>query len=175
MSSKQKAHCVIDLQDVVAAGSVQKAIEQWAKDSDDTCSSVVGMEFSTSGPGSGWSRTHDSDDFASQAFRGGALYYLDSSDGRLKGVEGAEEGDLGAECDAGGCWYTEGEWSEHSQVRLEVPEIEDAIHRTKEVAAMVQAVIDHHSYLSNTGGWRRLVEQIREAAEALDGIDADDL
>jgi len=173
--SSKKAHCVIDLDDVVAAGSVSAAIEQWAKDSDTTSSGVMGSAFSTSGPGSGWSRTHSADDFASAAFAGGALYYIDSSDGRLKGVEEADENDEGAECDAGGCYYTEGDWSDESEVRLEVPEIEDAIEHPSEAAAMAKAVIDYHSHRSDTAEWKQLIEQIRDAADAFDGIDADDL
>lgn len=171
----QKAHCVIDLQDVVAAGSVQKAIEQWAQDSDTTSSGVVGSAFSTSGPGSGWSRTHCADDFASAAFAGGALYYLDSTDGRLKGVEEAEEGDDGAERCEGGCYYTEGEWSDDSEVRLEVPEIAEAMENPYEAAAMLQAVIDYHRHRSDVVGWGELLVQIRDAADAFSKIDTEDL
>lgn len=171
--SSKKAHCVIDLQDVVAAGSVQQAIEQWAKDSDDTSSGVVGPAFSTSGAGIGWSRNHTADDFASAAFKGGALYYIDSSDGRLKFADEAEEGDEGAEQDVGGGYYVEGEWSDESEVALKVPDATYVLDHPKEVAAMAQAALTTHSHHSDTLGWSELVRLVREAAEALAEVEID--
>lgn len=169
----QKAHCVIDLDDVVAAGSVKAAIEQWAKDSDDTSSGVVGMEFSTSGPGSGWSRNHTADDFASAAFKGGALYYIDSSDGRLKIAVEAEEEEEGAEQDISGSYYVESDWSDESEVALKVPDATYVLDHPYEVAAMAKAALTTHSHHSDTLGWSELVRLVREAAEALVEVEID--
>ena len=66
-------------------GSIAAAIEAACAESDTTASGVIGPEFSTSGPGAGWSKTYDATDFAERALSGddGALYYIDPDDGRL--------------------------------------------------------------------------------------------
>lgn len=178
-------HITIDLDDVVIAGGVSQAIIAWCERSDDTSSGIVGPSFSTSGPGSGWSRQHDADDFAQRAIEEGALYYLDASDGRLIEAEEVSED----ECDEDGEWPTDTfsamdgcryrryrltEWSENSVVCLTCPDVEEAIEHPHEVAEMAQAVIDYHSAESDTGAWRDLIAGIRTAAAALDGIDLDD-
>lgn len=77
------AHLSIDLDDVIRYGGVREAIAAWCEASGDTACGVVGPSFATSGPGSGWSREHDSQDFAVRAVEEGGLYYLDLDDGRL--------------------------------------------------------------------------------------------
>jgi hypothetical protein len=190
-----KAHATIDLDDVRRAGGVYAALLKWAEASDTTSAGTVGPEFSTSGPGNGWSVTHDANDFARRAFEGGALYYLDESDGRLasavrveqvepaEGEAGYWTGDDGEEYgpddvthDGSGGWVLiDPEWSDESVVRLEVPDIEDAIEYPEIVAEMVRAVIDRHGSASDRAGWKKLVEDIKSAAESLDGIDPADL
>lgn len=170
-----KAHCILDLDDVRKAGSVSAAIEQWAKDSSDTDSGVIGSSFVTSSPGSGWSQNFGASDYALRAFEGGALYYLDSYDGRLQSAESAEEGEEFAQQDIGGCWYTVGDWTDHSEVELVCPSEEDALQYPDTVAEMAQAVIDHHSHYSNRKEWATLIRLIQEAAKAVEDIDADEL
>lgn len=162
----------------------------WAEGSDTTSAGAIGPEFSTSGPGAGWSTTHGVEEFASRAFDGGALYYLDVSDGRVKEavpvpdeveVKRDEDGNLvdedgeAVQRDIGGCYYQEGDWSDGSEVRLEVPDLDDALEHPEVVAEMAQAVIDYHGPMSDRKRWAKLVRDIKSAADALDGIDADDL
>ena len=170
-----KAHITLDITDVRKAGGVEAAIVAWASESDTTSSGTVGPAFSTSGPGSGWSMTHGADDFAIRAFEGGALYYIDQTDGRLIGVDPAEEGDDGAEQDIGGCWYTVGEWSDGSEVRLEVPDIEDAIAHPATFAEMARAVAETHGDKSDRKAWAELVRAVQDAADELDGIEPEDI
>lgn len=92
-TQKSTAHVTIDLDDVRRAGGVKAALAAWCEQSDDTSCGVIGPSFSCSGPGSGWQINHDESDYASRAFRGGALYYLDIDDGRLIGCESAEDAD----------------------------------------------------------------------------------
>lgn len=187
-----KAHVTIDLDDVQKAGGVAQAIVAWASESDDTSSGTVGAEFSTSGPGNGWSTTHGAADFAIRAFEGGALYYIDAEDGRLAEAVAVEEvepaeGEEGKWEDADGCeWGADDvtydgsggwvlrtvEWSEGSVVRLEVPDLEDAIAHPATVAEMVEA-LDTHGACSDRKSWAELVRSIQKAAEELDGIDPD--
>lgn len=151
----------IDLSDVVAAGSVESAILAFAENSDEYASGTIGSSFSTSGPGAGWSKTHDSSDFAERALDDeyGALYYVDSEDGRVASKDA--DGDI--------------TWSDESEIELVCPEIEDAIESPKEAAEMAQAVIDTHGAESDKDDWRKLVKAIKEAAEAFDDIDEGDL
>lgn len=180
-ATKTNAHLCLDLDDVRKAGGVSEALAAWCKESDTTTCGVVGQSFATSGPGNGWSKTFGRDDFASRAFEGGALYYLDTDDGKIKEalpVDGAEEVDEDDDTiltDIGGCRYREGEWSDESEVELACPTIEDALEHPAIVAEMAQAVIDHHGPCSDRAAWKRLIESIRAAAEALEDVDADEL
>lgn len=190
MTTTRKAHLTLDLSDVRKAGGVEAAILAWAAEDDSTSSGVIGSSFSTSGPGSGWSRTHGASDFASRAFEGGALHYLDASDGRVKSCsapvgeidEDEETGDRTDEDgntvlrDIGGCDYVdEGDWSEESVVCLECPSIADALEHPEVAAEMAQAVIIAHGPMSNRSEWAKLVRAIKDAAEAFDDVDADDV
>ena len=196
MASKTTAHVTIDLSDVRKAGSVEKAILAWAAESDTTSAGVVGSSFSTSGPGSGWSVGHNALDYARRAFEGGAMYYLDEADGRLAaavpvtcddeeaaaedrvytGPDGTEYGDDEVTYDgSGGYVLLDPEWTDESVVRLECPDVEDAIEHTAAAAEMARAVIDTHGSCSDRAAWKKLIESIRAAAEELDGVDADDL
>lgn len=170
-----KAHCVLDLDDVRKAGGVQAAIEEWCSASDDTSTGVVGSSFATSGPGSGWSKQFGAAEFAVAAFKGGAVYYLDSSDGRLCTTEPADEDDEGVECDEGGSYYTVGDFTDHSEVELVCPSEEDALSYPDTVAEMAKAVIDHHNHYSDRKEWAKLIRLIQEAAKAVEDIDADEL
>lgn len=163
---KTTAHLTIDLDDVCRAGSVREAISTWCDDSDDTSCGVVGPAFSTSGPGPGWSKQHDEHDFARRAMEEGAIYYLDLDDGRLASApEWTDDMYDGQDI----------EWTDESVVCIACPDIEDAIERPALVAEMAQAVIDYHGPESDRDAWKKLIEQIREAAKALEDIDADDL
>ena len=167
--SKTTAHVTLDLDDVRRAGSVRAAILEWAEGSDDTASGVIGPEFSTSGPGPGWSKAHDESDFARRALSPdyGALYYIDADDGRL--AERAD-GMIDTDDEPG-----EVEWTSESVVRLECPSVEDAVEHPAVVAEMAQAVIDYHGAESDREDWRKLIVSIREAAEALEDIGVDAL
>lgn len=164
--NKTTAHVTIDLDDVIRAGGVDQALAAWCEASDDTSCGVVGPSFSTSGPGSGWSKQHDASDFAERAMYGGALYYLDTDDGRLA-LSPEWTDDLYEGQDI--------EWSEDSVVRIECPTADEALEQPVLVAEMAQAVIDYHGPESDRKAWRSLLEQIKAAAEAFDDIDADDL
>jgi len=171
----------INLDDVVRAGGVVQALHAWCDASDDTASGVVGPTFSTSGPGSGWTRRHDAADYAQRAMEEGALYYLDADDGRL--IEAETVGD--EERDEDGEWpldtfagmdggrYRLGDWSADSVVCLICPTAEASIEHPRETADMAQAVIDYHAAASDPAAWRRLIESIRTAADALADIDLD--
>lgn len=170
------AHIVIDLDDVRTAGSVESAIAAWCERSDDTACGVVGPAFSTSGPGSGWSVNHSTDDFARRALAEGALHYIDAADGRMISADAVDEGDEDGDDvlrDIGGCAYRVGDWSDESVVRLECPDIEDAVRHPAEFAAMARAVADTHGAESDTAEWRDLIARVRAAADALDGIEID--
>ncbi|MCK9569771.1 hypothetical protein M0R72_12580 [Candidatus Pacearchaeota archaeon] len=170
------AHITIDLDDVVAAGSVEAAIAKWCERSDDTSCGVVGSTFATSGPGSGWTRNFDASDYASRALREGAMYYVDESDGRMLSSESAEADDDDDDeilTDIGGGHYREGEWTNKSVVCVECPDIDDAIEHPDMVAKMAKAIIDSHHAESDCSAWRKLIESIRSSAEAVEDIDID--
>jgi hypothetical protein len=180
MATKTKAHVTINLDDVRNHGSVEKAIAAWCEDSDTTSCGVIGSSFSTSGPGPGWSMNHDENDYASRAFEGGAVHYIDATDGRMKsadmvGLNEDDEDDDTIQHDIAGCAYREGKWSSESVVRIECPSLEEAIEETGLVAEMAQSVIDHHYDLSDKAEWKNLIETIREVAEWLEDIDTDAL
>lgn len=178
-----RAHVTIDITDVVRAGSVPQAILAWAEESDDTSSGVVGPAFSTSGPGSGWSRDHDRNDFARRAVVGGALHYIDEGDGRMISAEEVsdDERDDDGEWpddvihDMGGGHSRLGDWTDASVVRVECPSVEDAIHWPGAVAEMAQSVIGYHGPCSDRAAWRALLASIRDAAQAIEDTDIDDL
>lgn len=106
MSKTTKAALSVDLSDVVKHGSVEQAIIALCEESDDTSSGVIGPSFSTSGPGSGWSKQHDASDYAARALDVGygALYYIDAADGRRAKMVGK---DSYAIVDASGEYVTE--------------------------------------------------------------------
>lgn len=159
MSSKT-AHVSLDLDDVRHAGSVGQAIEKWCKDSDTTSCGTIGPSFSTSGPGSGWSTQHDVGDFAERAFNEGAMYYLDTDDGRLASRD--EEPDAKIE------------WTDDSVVEMVCPSVEDAMEYPVFAAEMAQAVIDYHGAESDKKKWAALITAIQLAASAMGDISADD-
>lgn len=168
---------VLDIRDIRDAGSVEAALAKWCDESDLVSGGVIGPAFSTSGPGPGWSKNHDESDYASRAFEGGAVAYLDVQDGRWIEAEPVQEADVDEDTlrDIAGCAYAEGDWSHGSVVRIEVPEIEDAIQYPEIAAMMAQSVADHHSPKSDGAAWRKLVEAIRTAAEAMEDVEVDNL
>jgi len=160
----------IDIYDVIRAGSVRQAVE--AACPDDvmlaTPAALGGQTFVTSGPGSGWTRVFDAGDYAvaaitEDAARSGAspteCMALDPDDGRI--ATGAEDGGV--------------KWSDDSVVRIEVPSEDDALTYPTLVAEMVASVIADHGAKSDKAEWKRLVQTLREAADALEGIDTDEL
>jgi len=165
MATKPKA-IVIDLSDVQRHGSVDVALEAYCEASDTTSCGVVGPSFATSGPGPGWSRNHDESDFAARAMEGGALYYLDIDDGRIAYCPTWED-DL----------YDGQEivWTSESMVRIECPDIAEAMEHPAMVAEMAQAVIDTHGPLSDRAAWAKLIREMRAIGGAVSRIDADDL
>jgi hypothetical protein len=165
------AHCTIDIDDVIKAGSVEKAIEEWSKDSSDTASGVVGSELSTSGPGPGWTIKHDATDFAKRALEQ-VPYYLDSEDGRLAYLVDENGDPYEDEIDK----YKgelKLEWSDESVVALKCPDIEDAIENPSEFADMAQSIINYHHAESDTEAWKKLLESINNLADAIGNIDVE--
>ena len=92
--------------------SISTMIEEYAKESDSVASGVIGPSFSCSGPGSGWQKHHDVNDYAERALSDdyGALSYIDSSDGREATLEDGEV-----------------VWSAESVVEIELPTVEQAL------------------------------------------------
>ena len=174
-ASKQAATVAIDLADVRRAGGVRAALAKACEESDSVSCGVIGSSFSTPGPGSGWSVNHGSNDYAGRAFAEGALAYVDLDDGRVKRAEPAEEGVLVALRDIGGCHYTDGDWTDESDVYVECPDEDDAIRYPALAAEMARSVIDYHHALSDVAAWRKLISAVRAAGEAFAEIDADDL
>ena len=156
----------IDLDDVRAAGGVEQALHEYCRESDQIGSRVVGPTYSTSGPGSGWAYQHTADDFARRAMSAGALYYLEASDGRIAYAPTWED-DMYQGQDI--------EWTDGSMVRLECPDIEDAMQHPTLVAEMVRWVIAAHGRLSDRQEWTLLVRRIRAADDALADIREADL
>jgi hypothetical protein len=100
--------------------SIADAIEEIAREHDSIASGIIGPSFSTSGPGSGWSKQHDCHDYARRALGGdyGAGSYIDSGDGREATLNDDDEI----------------EWSEESAVEIELPSIEEALNNPEEWA-----------------------------------------
>ncbi len=156
----------LDIDDVRKAGGVPEAIKKWSEESDSVASGVVGQEFSTSGPGTGWSKQHGPEEWSREAFNGGALYYIDESDGRLRAAEDAEgeeaTDDNDVYTDIGGGSYRVGDWSDESVVRLACPDIEDASRYQDIAAEMAKAVWDCHDAASDREAWGELVKAISD-------------
>lgn len=148
----------IDISDVVASGnSVRRAIVDWASESDEVSSGVIGPSFFCSGPGSGWQRNHDENDYAARALADdyGAMAYVDCDSGRVATLD--DEGDV--------------VWSDDSEVEIEVPSAEDALRYPEALLAMAIAVRDHHHAASDTAAWRDLIDHVKTAGEKLDGVE----
>lgn len=140
--------------------SIDEAIEAWAEESDTTASGVIGSSFSTSGPGSGWTKNHDVNDYAARALDDdyGAAQYVDSSDGRVATLD--DEGAMS--------------WTDESAVELVCPDEEDALANPKALRAMVEALsTSTHTDESDMAKWKELVSAINEASEAIYGLDLD--
>lgn len=169
------AYLAIDLGDVRRAGGVPQAILAWSLESDTTGSGYRHTAESShvAVKPDGWMPS-DPTSQARLSFEGGALHYIDPTDGRSVSAEPAEEGDEEAYRDFGGGYFTIGEWSAESEVRIECPDIEDAIEHPAIVAEMAREVIDHHGAESDLAAWKELILAIRGAAEAIEGIDVDD-
>lgn len=168
----------IDIDDVRHAGSVEAAIIAACKESDSVASGVVGMEFATSGPGTGWSKQYGPDEWSREAFSRGAVAYVDETDGRVLRTEpweGQDNNGKAVYTDIGGGEYVLGDWSSESEVCVTCPDEDDALSYPEIFAEMARSVIDHHGPMSDRRAWRELISRIKEAADALDGIDADDI
>lgn len=166
-------HIRIDIHDVVQAGGVRQAIEEWCRESDETASGVIGPEFATSGPGIGWTKYFTTDDFAERAAEYGARYYIDSSDGRMMTIIRDPEGTPTIR-DPEGTPVILSEWTPSSVVELICPDLDVAADHPKFFAEMAKSVVDHHFPHSNLKKWRELVTNIKELAEAIEYIDPSD-
>jgi len=93
--------------------SIKEAIEEFAEESDEFASGVVGPSFATSGPGSGWSQQFDVTDYAERALARefGAVYYVDSDDGTYAELD--EDDDV--------------VWSEESCLDIDIPTVEEIV------------------------------------------------
>ena len=147
----------IDISDVNSAGSVEEAIHEWCRNSDEVASGVVGPSFACSGPGSGWQKNFDEADYASRALSDdhGAVAYIDVADGRVATLDDA--GDV--------------VWSDSSEVVLAVPDTDDALQYPDALMQMAVAVRDYHHAASDTAEWDTLLSRIRAAAEKIEGIE----
>ena len=152
------AFITVDLDDVVKAGSVEKAIEARCQRSDTTSSGTIGTAFATSGPGSGWSKEFDVSDYAERAMAGGALYYVDSQDGRVARSPEWEDGLYSGQPI---------EWSDDSEVEILCPDLDEAREYPNQVEEMAQSVLDYHAAKSDCDAWVNLIQSIRCLEEAL--------
>ena len=110
--------------------------------------------------------------------QGGALYYIDHADGKMIAAEAADEDEAEEDDvhhDMGGGYFRCGRWSDASVVRLECPDIEDAIENPTVAAEMAQAVIDTHTAESDVSEWRKLIVAIKAAGEAFADVDETEL
>lgn len=168
-----KAHISIDIHDVVKANGVKNAITNWCENSDTTSCGIIGPSFSTSGPGSGWTKNFSCNDYATRALQQGALHYIDVDDGKLISAEEVEyEHDKEYVIYNDGRFYQLGSWSDESVIEIVCPEITDAIEHPELTAEMAQSVIDYHYPLSNTKEWKELIDNIHNLAEAFENIDS---
>lgn len=151
----------IDIQDVVKSGSVKQAICDYCAESDKVASGDIGPTFSTSGPGTGWSKQYDETDYAARALGDdyGATSYVDCDDGREATLD--DDGDV--------------VWSHESVVDLAVPSEDDALANPDALAEMASALISAHSHASETGDWQALLLRIRSAAEKIEDLDLSEL
>lgn len=135
----------------LTVNSIAEAIEEIAREHDSIASGIIGPSFSTSGPGSGWSKQHDCHDYARRALIGdyGACSYIDSSNGREATLNDDEEI----------------EWSEESVVEIELPSIEEALRNPEEWAIIKR---DAASY----GVDQDDIDEIAEAIENPDKSEA---
>lgn len=174
MNTTKTAHLSIDIGDVANHGTVEAAIAAWCEESDTTSTGVIGSSFSTSGPGPGWSMNHGVNDYAQRAMEGGAKYYIDAEDGRMKTAEWISEDDATEDDDRdmNACAFRVGEWSDESVIELVCPDIGDVLENKEAFAEMVKSLRRHHAE-SNVAAWKKLVAEIRELAEEVDGVDLD--
>lgn len=151
----------INLQDVKNSGSVRQAILDYCAESDKVASGEIGPTFSCSGPGSGWQRNHDENDYAARALADdfGAASYVDCDDGREATLD--DDGDV--------------VWSDQSVVELVCPDDEDALANPDELANMATALINYHAHASENKQWQSLLLRIRQAANKIEDIDLSDL
>ncbi len=163
----------IDIDDVRKHRTVEAAIHAQCGEDSDHAAGVVGSSFSTSGPGPGWSRTHDECDFARRALSEGAQGYIDATDGRVATLEEADEDDDTQDC------ITDGSgdptlyhivWSEGSEIELVCPSEADALDNPAALAEMAKN-LEVHAKKSDIKAWKKLIASIRETSEALDDID----
>ena len=183
-----KAVVTIDLDDVVAAGGVAEAIFARCLDSDTYGSGYTQSSESQPTFAVQWREGLDITGYAARMIEGGALHYIDHSDGRMVSavpvheIDGewydADGGDVvdidEVIHDFGGGHSVLGGWSSDSVVALECPEIEDAIEHPEAAAQMAREVMTHAACSDRTA-WRELIIAIQAAGEAMSDIDADKL
>lgn len=170
----------IDLDDVVRAGSVEAAICAAVEDYPmllANSSAMGGQTFATSGPGGGWTRTFDAQDYARAAIRqeigmSGCLpsdiMAINPEDGRVARGVNPEDGPF-EQCVEK--WDGSLTWSSDSLICLDVPSEEDALDYPLNMAAMARLAFEVHDDRSPLGEWRRLLGIIRTAAKAIEGIE----
>lgn len=151
----------IDLQDVKNSGCVKQAILDYCADSDSVASGDIGPTFSCSGPGSGWQKNHNENDYAARALADdyGAAAYVDCDDGR--------EATLDADGDV--------VWSDDSVVELVVPDEAESLAHPEVLVQMAVALIECHSAASDKSAWQTLLMSIRDAAAKIEDLDLSDL
>jgi hypothetical protein len=175
------ARITINIDDVRLAGSVPAAIETECDASDTIASGIVGPSFSTSGPGAGWSKNHGPNDYAIRAMEEGAEHYIDIEDGLMRSVVPIDEAEARDEdgdimddtyCSEG-VYFRVGDWTEESVVRVECPDIDDALKYPEIAAQMARSVADHHYAESDRQAWKSLVAGIRKLSEAFADMSLD--
>ena len=131
------------------------SIEEFAKESDEIASGVIGPSFSTSGPGSGWSTQFDVHDYAKRALDDsfGASSYIDSEDGSEATLD--ENGDL--------------EWSEESVVEIEIPSFGEILKNMDAWLEMASTATDYGADRKEIENLQKMVEGFDSAIERING------
>lgn len=142
----------LDIDDILKAGTVRKAIIAWCNDHREIASN-----------------DHDDCNAAAlAAMESGALSYVDANDGKMIRAESVTDGtdpdDIHYEI--GGDQFLLGDWSDHSVVELLCPDDEDVMQYPVIAVMMAEDAIGQHSRESDQAAWRRLIQRMTRIVSA---------
>jgi hypothetical protein len=144
----------IDIHDVRRAGSVARAIVEWAKNSEDTASGAIDHMLAVV-----------PSDYARRALsRGYCRYYVDDDTGWVyEGRIDPHEGQY-VVC------------TERSVVCVVCPDTAEAREYPEVAARMAQSVIEYHHHESDRAAWAKLIRMMQAGGQyVVADIDADEI